>query len=153
MIVSNVSLFVGAAYLYKLVKLDHEEAFAFRAVKYMLIYPITFFLSINFSESVFFTLSIMTVYYLRKHRWFLMGLCGMLAAVSRNFGIILLVSVAAEYLLYIANAYKNRKDGNFLKSLLNGFYVLLVPVGFGLYLLLNKVISGDWFTFLRYQKE
>jgi len=153
MIVSNVSLFVGSAYLYKLVKLDYEEAFAFRAVKYMLIYPITFFLSINFSESVFFTLSIMTVYYLRKHRWFLMGLCGMLAAVSRNFGIILLVPVAAEYLLYIANAFKNRKDGNFIKSLLNGFYILLVPTGFFLYLLLNKVISGDWFTFLRYQRE
>jgi len=153
MIVSNVSLFVGATYLYKLVKLDHEEAFAFRAVKYMLIYPITFFLSINFSESVFFTLSIMTVYYLRKHKWFLMGLCGMLAAVSRNFGIILLVPVAAEFLLYIAHAYKNRKDGNFLKSLLNGLNILLIPTGFFLYLLLNKVISGEWFTFLRYQKE
>ncbi|KNY29375.1 hypothetical protein [Pseudobacteroides cellulosolvens] len=153
MIVSNVSLFVGATYLYKLVKLDHEEAFAFRAVKYMLIYPITFFLSINFSESVFFTLSIMTVYYLRRHKWFLMGLCGMFAAVSRNFGIILLVPVVAEFLLYIGNAYKNKNDGHFVKRMLNGLNILFLPAGFSLYLLLNKVISGDWFTFLRYQKE
>jgi hypothetical protein len=152
-IVSNISLFVGCTYLYKLVKIDYEEDVAFRAVKYMLIYPITFFLSITFSESVFFALSIMTVYYLRCHKWFLAGICGMFAAVSRNFGIILFVPVVAEFLLYFADACRNRKDGKLVRKLLNGLNILFIPMGFSLYLLLNKVISGDWFTFLSYQKE
>ncbi|HEY9060740.1 MAG TPA: hypothetical protein VIO64_09600 [Pseudobacteroides sp.] len=152
-IVSNISLFLGCTYLYKLVKIDYEEDVAFRAVKYVLIYPITFFLSITFSESVFFTLSIMTVYYLRRHKWFLTGICGMFAAVSRNFGIFLLIPVFAEFLLYFADAYRNRKDGKLVMKLLKGLNIMFIPAGFSLYLLLNKLISGDWFTFLKYQKE
>jgi hypothetical protein len=98
----------------------------------------------------------MTLYYLRKEKWFLAGLSGLLAALSKNQGILLIIPAIMEYSMVIM-AFKKAKNQTYRQVITlffaKTFYLLLIPFGFFLYLLLNKWIAGDWFRFLKYQKE
>lgn len=153
--VSNVSLVIACFYLYKLVALDYGRKTAFHAVKYLLFFPVSFFLGIPFSESLFLALSLMNLYCLRTKRLFCAGIFGMLSALTRSLGILLMVPFIVEYLSVhpILQKIKERKNSAVLQSLGKHFAaVLLIPVGTFLYLCINKAVSGEWFKFLEYQK-
>lgn len=155
-IVSNLSLIVACVYLYKLVEIDFNKQVALNAVKFLLIFPFSFFLGLIFSDSLFIALTVMVFYYMRQRKWFLTGLLGGLASLTRNFGILLLVPVVIEYLAQtqFIQKLKQRNWKLILSDFLrHGLYQLLIPFGFFLYLLINKLITGNWFTFLKYQRE
>lgn len=98
-IVSNAALAVALAYLFALVKFEFDEATARRAVLYLLIFPTTFFLSAVYSESVFLAFTIASFYYARKRQWWLAGVVGCAAALSRPPGVMIALGLGAEYLL------------------------------------------------------
>lgn len=154
-LVSNLSLIAACYYLYKLVKLDFEESIAFKSVKYLLFFPVSFFLAATFSESTFIALSVMTLYYARKERWLLVGVLGFFAAFTRSLGILLIVPVFIEYVF--SDSFKGlfkRKTANSTRiSKLQGLFILLIPCALLVYLYINKSITGDWFKFLDYQKN
>jgi Gpi18-like mannosyltransferase len=155
LVVSNLALIVAAFYLYKLTNLDFDEKISFRAVKYLLFFPVSFFLAIPYSESLFIALTMMTLYYIRKDYWFAAGLCGMLAALTRNLGLLLLIPAFIELLVgkrVIPHLLK-RNYVQLRSALAGAAYLLLIPVGFGIYLLINKLVTGDWWTFLAYQNH
>ena len=155
--VSNLFLFIGLVFLYKLVKFEfgHENT-AFDSVKYLLLFPFSFFFSIVYTESVFFTLSVLTIYFIRKKLWHLGGFFGLLASFTRNQGLLLLIPVFIELISGIPwKEYLINKDARkiFRKLGLVISVSLLVPCGTALYLLANKLTYGDWFKFLSFQKE
>ncbi|HEX9061559.1 MAG TPA: glycosyltransferase family 39 protein [Clostridia bacterium] len=156
-IVSNTCLVIACCYLYKLVKMETEcSNTAFESVKYLLIFPFAFFFGIVYTESTFLMLSVMTIYYIRRGEWLKVGLAGMLAALTKNQGILLLVPAAMEYIigLDLINRIKYKRYGEIIGSILkNGLLLLLIPCGFGLYLLLNKIVTGNWYQFLKVQEE
>lgn len=155
-VVSNLSLIVACVYLYKLVEIDFTKQVAMNTVKFLLIFPFSFFLGLIFSDSLFIALSIMVFYYMRKKNWLLTGLFGGLASLTRNFGILLLVPVAIEYLVetQFIQRLKERNWKQILSDLAQrGSNLLLIPLGQFIYLLINKLITGNWFTFLTYQRE
>ncbi|WP_010681304.1 glycosyltransferase family 39 protein [Acetivibrio cellulolyticus] len=155
-IVSDLSLGVGCYYLYKLVQIDFDNSTAMRSIKYLLIYPMSVFFGIAYTESIFIALSIMTLYYLRKEKWFAAGLCGFFAALTKNQGIILFAPAVLEYIISnrVYQKLRDRKFMNILKDFISkGIYVFLIPLGFFVYLSINKVIYGSWNKFLVYQKE
>jgi Gpi18-like mannosyltransferase len=156
-IVSTLSLITACVYIYKLALLEfNDKEIAFNSMKFLLIFPLSFFLGLVFSDALFLTLTIATFYYLRKQKWFLAGLFGGLASLTRNFGILLLVPAIIEYLE--ATKFTDKlKTKNwkqiFMDFAIRGSNLLFIVLGQVVYLAINKVVTGDWFTFVKYQNE
>ncbi len=147
--VSLISLIAATYFLYRLVLLEFSDAVIARdSIKYLLIFPFSFFFSAAYAESLFLLLTVLTFYFCRRDRWLAAGVSGMLAALTRNQGILLLLPLAIEVIC------RSRFDRAGAKILLKrSACALLVLVGFGIYLCINKWLSGEWFTFVKYQTE
>ena len=155
-VVSDLCLAIGCYYMYKLVQLDFDRDTALRSVKYMLIYPLSFFFGIAYTESIFVALSLMALYYMRKNKWLAVGICGFLAALTKNQGIILVIPAAMEYVLSNQAFEKLRKKNyaTLIKDFFTrGIFVFLIPLGTFVYFLINKILFGSWNAFIEYQKK
>ncbi len=95
---STALLGVALVVLHRLVALDHERAVARNAVLVTALFPMSFFFSAVYSESLFLALSVGAVYAARLDRWAWAGLLGALAASTRSAGIVLLVPLVLIYL-------------------------------------------------------
>lgn len=130
-VVSNAALVAVLAYLFVLVRLEFDEETARRAVLYILIFPTTLFLSAVYAESVFLAFTIGSFYHARKREWWLAGILGCAATMSRPTGIVLLVGLCVEYLLQCEFSWR--------KVRINILALGLVPLG----------LAG-FFTYLHY---
>lgn len=101
-LLSTLLLGVALVLLHRLVALDHDRAVARNAVLVTALFPMSFFFSAVYSESLFLALSIGAVYAARGQRWAWAGLLGMLAATTRSAGVLLLVPLAMIYLWDVA---------------------------------------------------
>ena len=88
--------------LHRLVSLDYERAVARNAVLVTALFPMAFFFSAVYSESLFLALSIGAVYAARRERWAWAGALGALAAATRSAGVLLLVPLLMIYLWDVA---------------------------------------------------
>ncbi|MCG9969562.1 glycosyltransferase family 39 protein [Pelotomaculum terephthalicicum JT] len=155
-LVSCLFLAIACLYVYKLVLLEFgNEKLAEQAVLLLLIFPYSFFFGIIYTESLFLALSAMVFYYSRKKKWALAGILGILGALTKNQGLFLFVPIAIEICLSssIINELKKHRYKSALKHLFTILpYSLLPFIGFAIYLLTNKLVTGNWFKFLEYQK-
>lgn len=145
LIISNTASLIGAIYLYKLVKLDYGDDDAFRSVLYFSIFPTAYFFCAIYTESLFLLFVISSFYYTRKSKWMFAGILGMLASLTRIFGIVLFPALLIEYLNQ-----KKWKLGEIKSDVMSLF---IIPVGSGIYLLLNYVVFNDFLAFIHIQKE
>jgi hypothetical protein len=97
-LVSTALLGVALVVLHRLVALDHDRAVARNAVLVTALFPMSFFFSAVYSESLFLALSVGAVYAARRERWAWAGALGGLAAMTRSAGVLLLVPLALIYL-------------------------------------------------------
>ncbi|HWC28094.1 MAG TPA: mannosyltransferase family protein [Solirubrobacteraceae bacterium] len=97
-LLSTALLAVALVLLHRLVALDHDRAVARNAVLVAALFPMSFFFSAVYSESLFLALSIGAVYAARRERWAWAGALGALAATTRSAGVLLLVPLAMIYL-------------------------------------------------------
>ncbi|MBW3652014.1 MAG: hypothetical protein KY433_00180, partial [Actinobacteria bacterium] len=95
---STALLAVALVLLHRLVALDHPRAVARNAVLVTALFPMSFFFSAVYSESLFLALSIGAIYAARRERWAWAGALGLLAATTRSAGVLLLVPLAMIYL-------------------------------------------------------
>lgn len=98
LLISNVALFAALLYLGALVARDLSLSVARRTVLYALVFPTTLFLSSVYAEPLFLATSVASLYHARRGEWYRSGLAGGLAALTRPFGILLLVPLAIELL-------------------------------------------------------
>jgi hypothetical protein len=153
--VANFSLLITGCYLYRLVRLDFNRKLARNSVIFLVFFPFSFFLGAVYSDSLFLALSVLTFYYLRRANWFAAGFFGFLAALTRNFGVLLLVPTVIEFLVTtdLFSKILLKEWAEVRKLVRDIWYVLGIPLGFGVYLLLNRIVTGDWFKFVVYQRE
>ncbi len=145
LIVSNLAYASATFYIYKLALLDHTEETALRTAFYFSIFPTAYFLHAGYTESLFLALTIASFYYGRKGRWWLSGLIGMAASLTRITGIILLPALILEYI---------SQKGVHIRSIRKDIlWLTLIPFGFLLYLIANYLTFGNPFEFLQIQKE
>lgn len=97
-VVSNLILLLGLTYLYRLVRLDFDTSTAQRSILYLLLFPTTLFFSAVYTESSFLCVTVASVYYARKGKWWLSGLFGAVAVVTRSPGIVMAAPLGLEYL-------------------------------------------------------
>ncbi len=142
--VSWICFAAAGAALYSLLRLDYEHAAALRAVKYLCLLPGSFFFLAPLSESLFLLLSLLCVLLARRGRWGPGCLMGALAAFTRSLGLMLFVPVCMELVHELAR--ERRGCARLL-------WLLLIPAGFGAYLLVNYKVAGNPFQYMVYQRE
>ncbi len=142
-ILSNLCLGISGYLMYKLTEVELGVSKAIDGYLLYLVYPFSAFLVGVFTESLFMMLTILSLLCIKKEKWLAAGIVGMLAALSRSQGIALLVPAVYETVVCMI---KQKKFN--VKSL----GVFFIPVGTFLYLLLNKVVQGDWFAFVAHQE-
>ncbi len=146
--VSGLSFAGAGTMLYLLLRLDCDERTARRGLTLLLVTPGFFFFPAAMSESLFLLCCVGCIYLARRGHWFFAGLAGAYAAFTRSLGITLLVPLVMELVHgCITNETTKKKLPIACVSL------LLVPLGFGAYLMVNKQVAGDPFQFLTYQSE
>ncbi|MEJ7798552.1 MAG: mannosyltransferase family protein [Solirubrobacteraceae bacterium] len=95
---STALLGVALVLLHRLVALDFDRHVARNAVLVTALFPMSFFLSAVYSESLFLALSVGAIYAARRERWAWAGALGALAATTRSAGVLLLVPLLIIYL-------------------------------------------------------
>ncbi len=92
-LISLAALFVGLEIIRRLTALEFGTRVAGTTVKLIAFGPLALFMSAVYTESLFVMLSAGTFYAARRGRWWLAGVLGGLAALSRIGGSLLLVPV------------------------------------------------------------
>jgi len=154
-VVSFGSYLAGLCYLYHLVKHDFSERTAWWAIVLISIFPFSFFFGAPHTESLFLLTTTMTLYYIRKHNWFLAGISGALASATRMVGIALIFAAAVEFVMHykLFTLMKKGKWEEFFSLIgKKGLFILLMLVGVLVYLNVNYHTTGDSFRFMYYQR-
>jgi hypothetical protein len=92
--ISVLALVAALHLLGRLVALELGERYARPAMLVLALFPMSFFLSAVYTESLFLALSIGCLYAARRHRWAWAGALGGLAAATRNTGVLLALPLA-----------------------------------------------------------
>ncbi|MBV9720259.1 MAG: glycosyltransferase family 39 protein [Candidatus Eremiobacteraeota bacterium] len=135
LLISNASFFFGLLYLYKLLEHEFDRAVARRAIFYVSIFPTAVYFAAVYTESLFFMLTVATFYYMREHRWWLAGVLGFFAALTRVEGVLLIVPFVIEWWA------QGRRSGT--KGLFNLAAAVLIPLGLGVYMAYLWVLRAD----------
>ncbi|HET9029367.1 MAG TPA: mannosyltransferase family protein [Candidatus Aquilonibacter sp.] len=138
LIIANVSFFFGLLFLYKLLEHEYDRTVARRGIFYVSIFPSAVFFSAVYTESLFFMLTVASFYYMRMHRWWMAGLIGFFAAMTRVEGVLLAVPFLIEWYDQFKNA--GITTWSSLRQLLAG---ALIPCGLAIYMAYLWVLRGD----------
>ncbi len=143
-IVSGIALLFAVVILRRLTASEWNAAIARRAVYFFLIFPPAYVLHIGYTESLFLALAIGSIFAARQQRWWLAGVLGAFAWMTRANGIVLLPALAVEagHQWFITRRWRWQ-----------WLWIAVVPAGFAVYLFLNWRISGDPFAFLKMRRQ
>ncbi len=142
-LISNLALLLGAAWFYRLVCDEHGADVARRAVGYLFLLPTAFVFSGVLTESTFLLLSVGTFYGAVRGRWWLAGLLGGLAALTRPTGILLCAPLA-----WIAIANGAQRRGLWGRTL----PLWLLPTAAAAFAAYNWHLTGDPLAFVQVQE-
>jgi 4-amino-4-deoxy-L-arabinose transferase-like glycosyltransferase len=145
-VVSGIASLFVAPLLYRLVRADFDGGVAIYAAWFLLIFPTAYFLHIGYTESLFLALVLGSFLAARHDRWWLAGVFGGLAALTRLNGLLLVPALGAEAWVAWRSDSARRLRPEWLA-------ILLVAAGFLAYLALNLAVYGDAFAFLTIQRE
>jgi hypothetical protein len=143
LIVSGIASIIAACLLRRLVRLDYAPGVAMRSVWFFLIFPTAYFLHVGYSESLFLALALGCILAARLNSWCLAGVLGALCWMTRAPGAILVPTLAVE----AARQYAIRRRCNW-----QYLWIVIVPAGFLVYLLINWRVSGNPLAFLQTRK-
>ncbi len=142
-IISNVCLLISCYYLYRLVSLDSDDGTAMRSIKYLFLFPTAFVLSGILTESLFLALSLACIYSAKKGSWLFAGVLGFFSALTRPYGVIIILPVLYEYLRSKEFKLKNMRA--------DALYMLLIPAGICAYAAYCYYLMGDPLAFAHVQ--
>ena len=153
LVISLACFVLSCVMVYKVaILLGFDEEGAFLSAKYMILFPASFFVCSTFNESLFTFLSLACIYFMLKREWLYSALFGMLAAFTRYYGLLLMIPYAAE-LLQASMPDIRARVKSFGAMIIEGFSIILIPVGTAAYLLVNYMVAGNPFKFMEYQKD
>ncbi len=111
-----------------------------RCLFYLAVFPISYFFSLPLPESLFLMLTVGSFYFAKRERWWLAGVCGLLASATRTSGMLLLPALALLYWeMYRPLTLRSlRRDA---------LALLLIPGGLLSFMVYLHVITGNAFAF------
>jgi hypothetical protein len=96
-VVSNVALVAAVVYLFTLTRPSFGDDVALRTVAWLVLWPFSFYFSTVYPQALFLAFVVAAFFYARRDRWWLAGVLGALAAVTRQYGALVFVPLAVEY--------------------------------------------------------
>lgn len=144
MLLSNLALLGALFVLYQLAVDGFGEEVAKRTLLYLCIFPTALFFFAAYNESLFLLLTAAAFLALRRQHWWLAGLFGLLGALTRSTGIILVAPFLYE--LWIT-----REHVSIRSALRCVVPVLLIPSGTLLYAIYCWIVSGNPIEFASVQ--
>jgi Gpi18-like mannosyltransferase len=101
-----------------------DKVLADRLLFLTAIFPGSFFFMAAYTESLFLFMALGSILSARRREWFLAGICGALAALTRQQGVLLILPILWE----IYEAYFKETDFEIIKVLKPGLFAGLVPL-------------------------
>jgi hypothetical protein len=147
-LVVHLALVGALVYLQALVMLDYDAATARRAMMALLIFPTAVFLTAVYTESLLILMFAAAVYHARRGQWWIAGLWGAAAGLTKMLGAIILVAVLWEYLQ--ARAWRGASRGRILGQLAS---MALIPLGALAFLGYLQVRFGTYQIYFSVQKS
>ena len=154
--VSNLNAILSGIVLYLLVMYDSDRRSAVRALWYYSILPPSFLLTCTIPASTFLLLSLLCIYSARRRSFLVSSLFGAMAALTERAGIVLVIPLLLEFFNTMTKEYRSLDEISwrfYLRKTLIGSTFLLVPLGFILYLGINRVVGGSYFSYVEYLEE
>lgn len=134
---SNLFFFLALILLYKLtLSFGYDEAAARRTLFYLAAFPVSYFFSAPFTESLFVLLTVASFYAARREKWWAAGVLGLFASATRLNGILLLPAL----LIMSWQMYRSLH----VKKILG---LLLIPFGLFSYMFYTWWLSGNAWAF------
>lgn len=150
LIVSNVAGCLSGYLLYALVLEEGSQPRAQLATALLMFNPVSFFMSMPYTESIFLTVTIAAVLLARRRKFALAVIMGAIAATARMVGL----AVAAPVFWEMLNAKREEKDRLNAKDVfLCVARTLPMLAGLAAYLILNYSLFGNPLQFLEFQRE
>ena len=140
--ISHVSIFIGIILFYKLAILEHVRSPMWTII-FLLLFPTSFFFIAAYNESLFLVLAVGMIYSLKKKRYVIAGILGMLASATRLFGVFLIIFPVVQLLTLP----KKKIDLNII------WPILLIPLGLIIYMIYLQYSTGDAFAFIHLQSK
>jgi Gpi18-like mannosyltransferase len=144
LLVSWLSFLSALFFLYKLLRIDFNQEVSSKTIKYLLLFPFSFYFITAYSESLFLLLTVLSFYSFRKSNFTLSSILGLLATATRVTGIALFPALLFELLD------SSKAKLTHLKKTI--FLITIVPFGllsFMFYLFIN---TGNALYFLTIEK-
>lgn len=145
-IISNAALLISLFIIYQLAADVGGDQVARRTILYLCIFPTAFFFFAPYNESLFVLFSAGAILAFRRHHWWLSGILGLLAALTRNAGILLVIPYLYELWLAREGILSDRR-----KLLTEGAPIILIPLGTALYSIYCWKLTGNFLTFATVQ--
>ncbi len=138
LVLSNLAFLGALSWLEGLVREEWGVDVARRTTDYLILFPVSFYFSAVYSESLFLLFAVVSIASARRQNWFLAGLAGLGASLTRSLGMVLLLPLLYEFW---------RAKENWAKS----WQVGLVFAGPALFALYQYFQKGNPVLFLQAQ--
>src|SRR6266851_6230412 len=148
MILSNLALLGALFVLYQIATDMLGERAGRRTILYLCIFPTAFFFFAAYNESLFLLLTAGAFLAMRRQRWWLAGILGFLAALTRSAGLFLVIPFLWELWVSQGSIIATRQ-----KILLRLIPIVLIPLGTALYCLYCWNVWGDPIAFVTVQSH
>lgn len=147
-LISNTALLGALLLLYQLATTAFDEIVAARTLLYLCIFPTAFFFFAAYNESLYLLFTLGAFLALQRRCWWLAGLLGLLATLTRSIGILLVIP-------YLYEIWTKRE--HILASWRTIFStvlpIVLIPLGIALYGIYCWITVGDFLAFAHVQQS
>ena len=123
---------------YRLVQLDYPAPIAWRSTLLLFGSPLAFVLFIPYTEGLFLLCAVLCFYWMRQRHWWLAGLAGAGAVLTRQQGLFLLVPLFWEWV----TAWR-KPDHDPPARLRDGLALLLIPCGLVIWIAYRAIALDD----------
>lgn len=155
MFVSNVAFLGMLIVLYRFVTVEFDQETAKRTALYISIFPTALFFFAGYNELLFLFLTLLCFYTVRRGSWWLAGLFGLLATLTRSSGIFLALVFVWEYLRQnwplLREEWQSKELSRMVRPLINLSAMLLIPLGLAIYSFALYRRFHDAFAFIHAQ--
>jgi hypothetical protein len=149
---SNIAFLIAIIMVYRLVEMEFDGETARRAVWYTAIFPSAVFFFVAYSDALLFLFIVLTLYALRRRRWWLAGLFGALATLTDIRGALLFIVFLYEFARVGWPLLRGEKfSRNVLIKHVSVVASLFILLALAIYAYSLKKTFGDAFAFLHAQ--
>ncbi len=138
-LISNISFAIALVLLYQLVSMDLSIDVSKRTLWAIALFPTAFFFTAVYTESLFLLLTVGCLLAARKGEWWLAGGIGLLAALTRSAGVMLLAPMGILFLQQYGTDIRR-----WFPSIFPAALPALGPVLFGWHLTTAGLQFFDW---------